>query len=112
MPQHFQIRVIAQVIMDIKNVVEIIIKALLEQNKLFLNTVVPCCGIRRPQLFPECNKKTQQKETEQKKIGQKIFQQRVIIDLFKALSYFIHATTLISFVKSACCISQTISLFL
>lgn len=43
--------------MDIKNVVEIIIKALLEQNKLFLNTVVPCCGIRRPQLFPECNKK-------------------------------------------------------
>ena len=53
--------------MDIKNVVEIIIKALLEQNKLFLNTVVPCCGIRRPQLFPECNKKTQRRKLSRKK---------------------------------------------
>ena len=72
--------------MDIKNVVEIIIQALLKQNKLFLNAVIPCGGIRRPKLFPEGNKKTQQKKTEQEKIGQEIFQQCVIIDLFKALS--------------------------
>ena len=73
MAQHFQIGIIAEVVMDIEYVIQIIIEALLKKDELFLYAGIPACGVGCPQLVSECYEKAEQKEAEEEKIGKEVF---------------------------------------
>lgn len=66
MAQHFQIGIIAEVVMDIEYVIQIIIEALLKKDELFLYAGIPACGVGCPQLVSECYEKQSRRKLRRK----------------------------------------------
>ena len=67
MAQHFQIGIIAEVVMDIEYVIQIIIEALLKKDELFLYAGIPACGVAVLSWFLNAMKKQSRRKLRRKK---------------------------------------------